>query len=256
MAPILLQSPAHYTSGEGEPGLDGAVGAWQSLRQQIESCTACPRLVAYRTAVARQRKREFAAWTYWGRPVAGFGDLRARLLIVGLAPAAHGANRTGRMFTGDASARFLVSALYRADFANQPFSERADDGLQLRDAFMTAPVRCAPPANRPLAEEARRCFPFLQAEFALLGRVRVLLALGRFAFDACRKLLAPALDEAQRVALGRARFVHGAVLRPGDGVPAVVACYHPSRQNTQTGRLTPSMLDEVLAKVRELLERP
>ena len=231
--------------------------AWEQLQARIVNCTACPRLVEHRARVAATRKREFAGWTYWGRPVPGFGDRRARVLVVGLAPAAHGANRTGRMFTGDASADFLVGALYRAGFANQPFSRHAGDGLELRDVFLTAPVRCAPPENRPLAEELQSCLPFLQEEFALLQpRVRVVVALGRFAFDACRRLLGPLLTAAEQQRLRRVPFAHGAVVRLAPPAPSLVLSYHPSRQNTQTGRLTAAMMDQVFSTVRKLLEAP
>lgn len=195
----------------------------------------------------------YASWEYWGRAVPGFGDPQARVVAVGLAPAAHGANRTGRMFTGDSSAAFLVGALYRAGFANQPTSEHAGDGLVLHDVFLTAPVRCAPPANKPSPDEIARCFPFLTEEFRLLGRCRVILALGAVAFDAARRLL---LEQPRAApwaeAIRRARFSHGAVCQFGDGLPALVASYHPSRQNTQTGRLTPAMIDRVLAEAQRL----
>ncbi|WP_324717527.1 uracil-DNA glycosylase [Carboxydochorda subterranea] len=234
---------------------DGDAG-WERLRERIVSCTACPRLVEYRTLVARTRRPAYASWSYWGRPVPGFGDPAARLVIVGLAPAAHGANRTGRMFTGDSSGDFLVGALFRAGFANQARSEHAEDGLRLIDAFMTAPVRCAPPDNRPLPEEMERCYPFLEQEMALLHRCRVILALGRIGFDVARRLLLSraAHDPPARELLRHARFSHGATIEPGGDLPALVASYHPSRQNTQTGRLTAAMMDEVLARVRRLLQ--
>ncbi|HEY8498144.1 MAG TPA: uracil-DNA glycosylase [Limnochordales bacterium] len=237
---------------EAEAQGAGDDAIWGALSARIVACHRCPRLVAYRTRVAAQKRRAYAAWEYWGRPVPGFGDRRARLLIVGLAPAAHGANRTGRMFTGDSSGDFLVAALWRAGFANQPRSEHAGDGLTLIDAFLSAPVRCAPPDNKPLKEEFERCFPYLAAEFALLRRVRVVLALGRVAFETARRLVAPRLDEAGRQALRAAAFRHGAVYRLG--ALALVASYHPSRQNTQTGRLTPAMMDAVLQEVRHLLD--
>lgn len=235
----------------GEAGTDTDDAIWSELSARIVQCTACPRLVAYRTRIAVEKKRAYATWEYWGRPVPGFGDRKARLLIVGLAPAAHGANRTGRMFTGDSSGDFLIAALWRAGFASQPRSEHAADGLELIDAFVSAPVRCAPPDNRPLQEEFERCFPYLAAEFALLRQVKVVLALGRIAFDTAKRLLAPRLDEAGRRELRAARFRHGAVYRFGES--ALVACYHPSRQNTQTGRLTSPMMDTLLQQVRELL---
>ena len=226
---------------------------WEELNRRIIACCACPRLVAYRARVAARRKREFAQWTYWGRPVAGFGDRRARVLVVGLAPAAHGGNRTGRMFTGDASADFLVGALYRAGFASQPFSRHVGDGLELRDVYLTAPVRCAPPDNRPSVDELRRCLPFLEQEMALLDRAQVIVALGHFAYDACRRLLAGRLSPEQRQRLRRTPFAHGAVIPLAPAAPHLVLSYHPSRQNTQTGRLTPAMMDRVFETVRQLL---
>ncbi|WP_324667780.1 uracil-DNA glycosylase [Geochorda subterranea] len=225
---------------------------WDELVSRIVQCERCPRLVAYRRRIASERRRAFADWEYWGRPVPGFGDRQGRLLILGLAPAAHGANRTGRMFTGDSSGDFLMGALWRAGFANQPRSERRDDGLRLVDAFVSAPVRCAPPDNRPLREEFERCFAYLQAEWALLTRVQVVLALGRIAFGTAKRLVAPRLDDEARRALQAAPFRHGAVVPLGR--LTLVASYHPSRQNTQTGRLTPAMMDAVLQEVRRLLD--
>lgn len=236
-----------------DAGTDVPERAWEDLNDRIVACAACPRLSAYRAQVAGSRPRALASWEYWARPVPGFGDRRARLLVLGLAPAAHGANRTGRMFTGDEAGRFLVAALWRAGFASQPTSEHRGDGLALRDAFVTAPVRCAPPGNRPSREEMDRCFPYLAEEFALLRRVEVILALGRVAFDAARRLLMARLDAEARRVLRAARFRHGQVVRPAPRAPALVACYHPSRHNTATGRLTAQMMDEVLGRVRVLL---
>jgi uracil-DNA glycosylase family 4 len=199
--------------------------------------------------VAAIRKPEFAAWSYWGRPVPGFGDPDAGLLIVGLAPAAHGANRTGRMFTGDRSGDWLVRAMHRAGFANRPTSVRRGDGLRLVDAYLTAPVRCAPPDNKPTPGEIARCLPFLERELALLSGVRVIVALGRVGFDVCRRLLA-----ARGVPTRSLRFAHGAVhdLRPRG--PVLIASYHPSRQNTNTGKLTEPMLDAVFRQARAVLD--
>jgi uracil-DNA glycosylase family 4 len=215
--------------------------------------------VAYRERVAREKKREFQDWVYWGKPVPGFGDPQARVLLVGLAPAAHGANRTGRMFTGDlpnGASVWLVRALYQAGFANQPTSLHRDDGLRLRDAYVTAAVRCAPPQNRPTPEELGRCFPFLVREFALLPRVRVVVALGAVAFATVLRLLASFGVELPRP---KPRFAHGALYRfpgqvQGRPAPAVLCTYHPSRQNTQTGRLTARMLDSVFRRARQLAE--
>ncbi len=220
-----------------------------ALARDVVACTACPRLRRYCTRVAAQGKREFAGWTYWGRPVPGFGDPRARLLIVGLAPAAHGANRTGRMFTGDGSGAWLARAMHRAGFANQPTSLRRGDGLRLRNAYITAAVRCAPPENTPTAREMARCSAFLEREAALLPRVRVVLALGQVAFGACRRLLG-----ARGAPVRGLHFAHGTVHALGPVFPTVVCSYHPSRQNTNTGRLTEAMLDRIFATVRELLE--
>jgi len=199
--------------------------------------------------VAAIRKPEFAAWSYWGRPVPGFGDPHARLLIVGLAPAAHGANRTGRMFTGDRSGDWLVRAMHRAGFANRPTSVRRGDGLRLVDAYLTAPVRCAPPDNKPTPGEITRCLPFLERELALLPGARVIVALGRVGFDVCRRLLA-----ARGVRTRSLRFAHGAVhdLRPRG--PVLIASYHPSRQNTNTGKLTQPMLNTVFRQARAVLD--
>ena len=221
-----------------------------ALARTIVDCRACPRLVAYREAVARAKRRQFRDERYWGRPLPGFGDPRAGLLIVGLAPAAHGANRTGRMFTGDASGDWLTRALHQTGFANQPVSVRADDGLRLRAAFVTAAVRCAPPDNRPTPDELARCRPYLARERALLGRVRVVVALGAIAFRAVL-----ATERARGVALPRPlpRFGHGAELALEEVV--LLASYHPSRQNTQTGVLTEAMLRAVFRRARTLLDR-
>jgi len=226
---------------------------WKALTEEVIGCRACSRLVGWREQVAREKRRAYRDWDYWGRPVPGFGDPRARLVIVGLAPGAHGANRTGRVFTGDSSGDTLYAALYRAGFANQPTAQHRDDGLKLEDAFITAVVRCAPPGNRPSAEELAACRPFLAREWALLPDMRVMLALGQIAFDGCIRLL----REAGHSDLPRTKFSHGAYYSFPAAVPAglmhLVASYHPSRQNTQTGRLTPAMLDDVFALARSLL---
>jgi uracil-DNA glycosylase family 4 len=219
----------------------------------ITSCERCPRLREHCRTVARVRKRAFLDEVYWARPVPGFGDPLARLLIVGLAPAAHGANRTGRVFTGDgvgASGDFLMSALHQTGFANIPTSQRVDDGLRLRDAYILAAVRCAPPANKPTPEEIVRCQAHLDAEADALPRVRVVVALGRIAFDAW-------LHRVKRLALAaspRPQFAHGSVAR-FDDAPALVGCYHPSRQNTNTGKLTASMMVDVFKRARRLIDR-
>jgi uracil-DNA glycosylase family 4 len=222
---------------------------WTQLNAQIVACTACPRLVQWRQKIAQEKRRAFRDWDYWGRPVPGFGDRQARLAIIGLAPAAHGANRTGRMFTGNGSGDTLTAALHRAGFANQPTSRHLDDGLLLRDAFLTAVARCAPPQNKPTREEMDNCQSFLVRELALLPSTRVVLALGRIAFDRYRRLL-----REQGATLPRLTFHHGACYRLEPPLPALVVSYHPSRQNTQTGRLTEEMLDEVFAQIHKLLE--
>ena len=219
------------------------------LRDIVVECRKCPRLVQYREEVARTKRRAFRDCTYWGRPVPGFGDARARLLILGLAPAAHGANRTGRMFTGDRSGQFLYARLYEAGFANQPTSVEANDGLELGDAFISAAARCAPPDNRPLPEELRNCAGYLEEEFAIL-QPRAVLALGAIAFYTYLRLLV----KQGRIASGAPYiFSHGAEFKlPGD-LPYLFASYHPSQQNTQTGRLTPAMFDAVLRRIRPVL---
>ncbi len=215
-------------------------------------CRACPRLVAWREEAARLKVKRFRDWTYWARPVPGFGDPRARLLIVGLAPAANGGNRTGRMFTGDRSGDFLYAALHRAGFANQPTSVQRDDGLALRDVFITAPCRCAPPENRPLPEELLRCSAWLDREVSLLPRVRVVLALGAIGWGAALLHFARRGLEVPRP---RPQFGHGAVARIPGG-PALLGSYHVSQQNTNTGKLTPQMMDRVLARAKELINPP
>jgi uracil-DNA glycosylase family 4 len=228
---------------------------WDDLNTRIVTCEACSRLVAYRQEVARVKRRAYRDWDYWGRPLPGFGDRNARLLIVGLAPGAHGGNRTGRMFTGDSSGDTLFTALYRAGFVNQPTSQHRDDGLELRHAFITAVARCAPPDNKPTRQELLNCRGYLARELELLSSVRAVLALGRIAFDGYLDLLE---------ALGRyphtgqnsgLQFRHGAVYEFDPPLPTLVASYHPSRQNTQTGRLTPAMLDQVFRKISKLLDR-
>jgi uracil-DNA glycosylase family 4 len=212
------------------------------LYKEIVRCRTCPRLVAWRERVARDKTRRFRDCEYWGKPVPGFGDPNARILLVGLAPAAHGANRTGRMFTGDRSGDFLFAALHRAGLATRPDSTSRHDGLALRDVYIIAVIRCAPPDNLPRPEEIEACARFLDAEFACLPRVRVLLALGAIAWRACFDHLA---REGFPRQVPRPRFAHGAVVRVGRLV--LMASYHVSQQNTQTGRLTPAMFDAVLA---------
>ncbi len=224
-----------------------------ALAERVAACSACPRLVEWRNEAARTPPRSFAGEEYWARPLPGFGDPNARLVVVGLAPAAHGGNRTGRMFTGDRSGDFLFAGLHRHGFASQPTSVRRGDGLELRGAYVTAPVRCAPPANRPLPEERQRCLPYLEEEIALLTQARVYLALGAYAFDS--------LARVRGVGKVRGRFSHGARFElepatPGERSRVLLCTYHPSQRNVFTGLLTSEMFSEVLARARELVDVP
>lgn len=225
------------------------------LNEQIVACRKCPRLVAHREKTAREKRRAFRNEDYWGRPVPGFGDPQAQLLILGLAPAAHGGNRTGRVFTGDRSGDFLYARLHEAGFANQPHSKHRGDGLKLQDAYVTATLRCAPPGNKPLPGEIRNCRPFLEAEVDLL-RPRAVLALGKIAFDGFIRLMR---DRGRISSAAPFVFRHGASYAlPGSGGapgPRLFAVYHPSQQNTQTGRVTPAMYRRVLREVRRFLAR-
>jgi uracil-DNA glycosylase family 4 len=221
------------------------------VRDEIVTCERCPRLREYCRRVGREKRRAYRDDVYWARPVPGFGDPRARLLLVGLAPAAHGANRTGRVFTGDGdggSGDFLMGALYRAGFANIATSHHPADGLRLRDAFIAAAVRCAPPDNRPSPREITNCLDHLAAEVDALPRVQVVVALGRIAFGAWLQLL----ERRAAARRPKPRFAHGSIDGMVDG-RTLIGCYHPSRQNTNTGRLTPGMMDEVFRAARELL---
>ena len=218
------------------------------VHQQIIDCNACERLRSYCARIAAEKKAAHRDDVYWGRPVHGFGDPAARLLVLGLAPAAHGANRTGRVFTGDGSGDFLMRAMHGAGFANITTSRRADDGLRLRDAYIVAAVRCAPPDNKPTPAEIAACHAHLVAEVAALPRVAAVVALGRIAFDSAWRLLA----DRGIVVRPKPLFGHGLVYRPATG-PAVIASYHPSRQNTNTGKLTPEMLASVFAEAARLI---
>jgi uracil-DNA glycosylase len=225
-------------------------GVLDAIETRIVGCERCPRLRAYCRRIAIQKKREFRDWNYWGKPVPGFGDPRARLLIVGLAPAAHGGNRTGRVFTGDSSGDWLFDALHRFGFANQPLSVSRDDGLQLRDCYVTAAARCAPPDNHPTPLELERCRPWLVQELAQLTRVRVVIGLGRIARDAWLR----ASGWWNRLPLReRPTFGHGHVTTLPDGT-AYIASYHPSRQNTNTGKLTRVMWYRVFREAQRILE--
>jgi uracil-DNA glycosylase family 4 len=223
-----------------------SAGELAALSREVIECRRCPRLVAWREEVARVKRAAYADEEYWGRPLPGFGDPEAAVVVLGLAPAAHGGNRTGRIFTGDRSGDWLFAALYRAGFASQPQSVARDDGLSLRGCYITAGVRCAPPANRPLPSERDNCLPYLVRELAILSRARVILCLGGFGWDVALRALAALGIEIPRP---RPRFAHGAVVEVGRF--ALLGCYHPSQQNTFTGRLTEGMIDEVLAMARE-----
>ena len=227
----------------------GSGGPLAELEHEVVCCRRCPRLVAWRELVAREKRAAFSDQEYWGRPIPGFGDPCARVMIFGLAPAAHGANRTGRVFTGDRSGDFLFAALHRAGFANQPTSLHAGDGLALRGAWITAAVRCAPPANKPTPQERDNCLPFAVRELDLLEQARVMLCLGAFAWDAALRVLAA---RGAPVPRPKPRFGHGAEFQPEPPHPTLLGCFHPSQQNTFTGRITPQMLDAILLRAREL----
>ena len=238
-------------AAEAHPADVPAGQVLSSLNEALLACRRCPRLVAHRERVARTKRRAYAEQEYWGRPVPGNGDPEARVLLVGLAPGAHGSNRTGRMFTGDGSADFLTPALFRAGFANQPTSSHRGDGLSLRDLYIAAVAHCAPPDNRPTPLEIARCRPYLVEHILRLPKLQVILCLGQVAF-------AGVLAAVEAIGIGipspRPRFAHGSVLTINPWT--VVATYHPSRQNTQTGRLTALMMDRVLRKVRKALRPP
>ncbi|MBX5469052.1 MAG: uracil-DNA glycosylase [Thermoleophilaceae bacterium] len=215
----------------------------ERIEREVVECRRCPRLVEWRERVAREKRRAFADQEYWARPVPGFGDPDAAVYLLGLAPAAHGGNRTGRVFTGDRSGDFLFAALHRAGFASQPTSVGRDDGLRLEGAWVAAAVRCPPPRNRPLPPERDNCLPYSARELETLSGVRVVVCLGSFAWDAACRILA---------LRPRPRFGHMAEHDPGDGRPLLLGSFHPSQQNTFTGRLTPAMMDRVLERAREL----
>ena len=216
------------------------------LHEEVAACRACERLVVWREQIGREKRRAYREWDYWARAVPGFGDPRARLLILGLAPAAHGANRTGRVFTGDRSGDWLFAALHRAGFASQPTSQHRGDGLELHDAYVTAAVKCAPPENMPTNEERDRCYPFLLREMAALVNVRAIVCLGKFGWDQGLRALRAA---GHAVPTPAPRFGHAATAMIGDRL-TLIGSYHPSQQNTFTGRLTEPMLDEVFARAR------
>ena len=222
--------------------------SWKRLNSQIIQCTSCPRLRLYCQGIARKRKPKFAQFDYWGKPVPGFGGIEAQLWILGLAPGAHGANRTGRMFTGDSSGDWLYSALHRHGFSNQPHSNHPMDGLKLNNTFISAAARCAPPDNKPTPEELKNCSKYLLKEFELLKRKKLFLVLGKIAFDSLFKLLKQKGFELPRPL---PKFEHG-VLYQVDSYQ-ILASYHPSRQNTNTGVLTPQMWDDIFKKAKTIL---
>lgn len=224
----------------------------ERLRRKVIGCGLCPRLIRHCRKVAREKRPMYREWDYWGKPVPGFGDPDAKLLLVGLAPAAHGANRTGRMFTGDRSGDFLYRALFEAGFASQPTSRHRDDGLHLHNCYITAVVRCAPPENKPLPSEILNCRPYLKRELELLRRVRAVLALGKIAFDAYLRTVS---EGRKFPTFSKFRFAHGAQYELPNGLPRLFASYHPSQQNTQTGRLTRAMFDKIFRDVRSFLDR-
>ena len=219
------------------------------LQNRVLACTLCPRLVDHREKVALEKRRMYRDWEYWGKPLPAFGDPHARMLVLGLAPAAHGGNRTGRMFTGDRSGDWVMGALHKFGFASSPISNRRDDGLALKDAYITAALRCAPPANKPLKEERANCLHYLLAELDLMRQVRVVVALGRIAFDT---YLTTCTARQVDLPSPKPKFGHLATHNLGGGV-TLIASYHPSQQNTQTGRLTREMFDQVFQTARDLL---
>ncbi len=232
-----------------DPSKDVASPSLADLRERVITCIRCPRLVDFRREVSEKKRRAFEDWTYWGRPVPGFGDPEADLVIVGLAPAAHGGNRTGRIFTGDPSAAFLMRGLHEAGFASQPTSESREDGLRLHNAYMTAAVRCVPPDNRPTAQEVHNCEGYLEEEMGLV-RPRAILALGHLAFNASTRFL----EHRFGILRSTVKFRHGGIYEFKSDMPILVASYHPSPRNTNTGLLSKESFLGVLVKVREALE--
>jgi len=232
-----------------EPAMDSVEQRWAAHNERIIDCRLCPRLVAYREEVARVKRRAYRDWDYWGKPVPGFGDHQARLLVVGLAPGPHGSNRTGRMFTGDSSGDFLYAALHRVGMANQPTTTNRDDSLKLHDIFITAICRCVPPDNKPTPQEIRNCQPFLETEMTFLKQYQGIVALGGLAFN---QVLA--IFRGHSYSIPRLEFAHNALYELGSGLPWLLASYHPSRQNTQTGRLTVEMFDTIWGRAKSLLK--
>jgi uracil-DNA glycosylase family 4 len=241
---ILKLGSSSNPRNSGVPSLSSA-SLLLKVRNDVVDCRRCPRLVEYREEVARKKRKEFLNWEYWGRPIPGFGDPNASLLIVGLAPAAHGGNRTGRVFTGDRSGDFLYKALYKTGLANQPRSRSIDDGLVLKGAYVTAAVKCAPPDNKPTTDETSNCANYLATEIDSLKDLRTILCLGQFAFNAVIRII----QNKYNLKTLSAGFAHARVLRLGEGIPVVVCSYHPSPRNTQTGKLTEKMFFSVLRKI-------
>ncbi len=227
------------------------MNALESLRNEVINCEKCPRLRQHSLRIARDKRRAFRHWTYWGRPVPSFGDPKARLLVIGLAPAAHGANRTGRIFTGDRSGDFLFKVLHDTGFASQPESVSRDDGLELHDCRVSAVIRCAPPDNKPAREEIANCRPYLERELEILGDLRVIVALGRVAFDVYLSVLK---DQGHIRSRSAFHFAHDATHRPASDRPLLISSYHPSQQNTSTGRLTEPMFRSVFRRARRHLD--
>jgi uracil-DNA glycosylase family 4 len=224
--------------------------ALRIIAEEVSACRRCPRLTEYREKVAKEKRRAYREWEYWGRGIPGFGDPSAKLFILGLAPAAHGGNRTGRVFTGDRSGDFLFKALYEAGFANQPTSLHREDGLRLKNAYIAAAVRCAPPANKPLPSEIENCRSYLDRELAVL-RPKAMLALGKIAWDAYLDILKNEGKIASRAAY---KFGHGAEIEIAQDLPRLFGVYHPSQQNTQTGRVTEAMYEQVLKRIRDFVK--
>ena len=220
------------------------------MQQRVVGCEKCPRLVEHCRAIAVTKRRAYLDWEYWGRPVPSFGDPNARVLVIGLAPGAHGSNRTGRMFTGDGSGNFLYRALYQTGFASQPTAASRDDGLRLKDLYITAAVRCAPPGNKPTPEEFANCRPYLERELELLRNVRVVVSLGKLAHDAYLGIL---LSRGSIAGRSDYPFGHGVIHRLPGGLPLLISSYHPSQQNTLTGRLTEAMLRRVFERVQKAI---
>jgi uracil-DNA glycosylase family 4 len=220
-----------------------------AIDEKVIACYRCPRLVSWREEVAQTKRKAYQTEEYWGKPVPGFGDIQGEVLVVGLAPGAHGSNRTGRMFTGDASGDFLFPALFRAGFANQPESFHRGDSLELHNLFITAICRCVPPLNKPTSQEIETCLPYLENEMALMENLKCIVALGGLAFQYLKKILVT-----QRHSVQHFKFAHNQRFWVGDGNPWLITSYHPSRQNTQTGKLTPAMFDAVWTNVNQVLQ--